>query len=92
MHLVDLSRSSTKSHFFVSLRDQTRIKNGVDAKPIVQDFSLSLIGWLSRLSSVIIVESAALLAAVIGQESRGQAKKVPRIFPIGEGNLSAGLK
>ena len=40
---------------------------------------------------MIIVESAVLLAAVIGQESRGQAKKVPRIFPIGEGNLS-GLK
>ena len=68
-----------------------QIKNAVDAKPIVQDFSLNLIGWLSRLSSVIIVESAVLLAAVIGQESRGQAKKVgkelPRIFPIGEGDL-----
>ena len=67
----------------------------MDAKPIVQDFSLNLIGWLSRLSSVIIVESAVLLAAVIGQESRGQAKKVgkelPRIFPIGEGELE-GLK
>ena len=40
---------------------------------------------------MIIVESAVLLAAVIGQESRGQAKKVgkelPRIFPIGEGDL-----